>query len=401
MGTNAVGTRLRGRGMPAAGRKPVREIEFDLTPNGSEIKLKWRMDGYSPSFSKPIKLNADLLRNRSKVVRTTLKELNEYIRRNPDLKEERDPEWKQYCEAFGKIVDAGRSLRAALLQVQAGAGPLLEALAVAKADTAVDWVLKISCSDEDVTFPFGFVCDAGLDDVLPVRTEGYRPSRKDFEQFWLCRFKISMMVEGSGCTTDDLTIAPESLRALYALHRDEFEASVDYLGADRDNLRQFLKMRVGDHYDWNSAQRAWRSIDTGDSIVFVLAHSDGDYLELHKSRFDSLQFKDMLEKRGGTGATLLILNCCLSASGGAGASLLSAVARRGFCGLVGTEAEILNSKALLFGTRLLRELLEKAQPLGDAFDAVQSDEGLFPLNLFYTCYADRSFRLSAPMRFDA
>jgi hypothetical protein len=377
-----------------------KEIEFIVTPNDKDVKLQWRADN-SP-LSKPIKINAELLERRSTGLRKALAALNEYVRRNPALDEARDPEWKAYRLALQEIASSGKALRAALLREDAGAGPLAEALAAAPIGTA----LKVSCSDEDVTFPFGFVCEPDADTAdLPVLQPDdkrkYRPSLKDFERFWLFRFRISMLVQGSGCVAGALTVNPDSLRALYALHRTEFEASVDDLGLDCNNLRQFLKLRVGDHYDWNSAQRAWRSMDTSDSIVFVLAHSDGDILRLQDSQMESLQFKDMLEKRSGRGATLLILNCCLSATGAGGASLLSSVARQGFCGLVGTEAEILNSKALLFGTRLLERLLKNGEPLGDALDALQSDDGLFPLNLFYTCYADRSFKLQQPMKFDA
>ena len=380
----------------------TKEIEFFLTPNGSEIKLQWRADGYGSSFSKPIRISADLLRRRSADVRDALTAMNEYVRRNPHVSEERDQGWATYRSRLADIVDAGRALRAALLRSEPGAKPLEDALA----DIGPGAVMKISCSDEEVTFPFGFIYEDGEDlgeaaASQPGLAMTYRPSHADFARFWVSRYRISMLVEGSGCATDDLTINPDTLRALYALHKAELEASVPDLGSDCDTLKQLLKLKVGDHYDWNSAQRAWRSIDTSNSIVFVLAHSDGDYLKLQDSKLESLQFRDMLEKRNAAGATLLILNCCLSATGAVGASLLSAVARRGFCGLVGTEAEILNSAALRFGTLLLKRLLKNGEPLGQAFDAVQQDASLFPLNLFYTCYADRAFRLREPMRFDA
>jgi hypothetical protein len=106
----------------------------------------------------------------------------------------------------------------------------------------------------------------------------------------------------------------------------------------------------------------------------------------------------MLHKdRDSKHTVLLILNCCLSVTGGEGGSLLSAAARKGFCGLVGTEAEILNTYALRCGTRLMWELCANGLPLGEALDAMQSAEDLFPLNLFYTCYAQRDFQLLRPI----
>jgi hypothetical protein len=35
--------------------------------------------------------------------------------------------------------------------------------------------------------------------------------------------------------------------------------------------------------------------------------------------------------------------------------------------------------------------------LGAAFERMQRAEDLFPLNLFYTCYAGRHFRLERPL----
>jgi hypothetical protein len=64
---------------------------------------------------------------------------------------------------------------------------------------------------------------------------------------------------------------------------------------------------------------------------------------------------------------------------------------------VGTEAEILNSYALRCGTRLMWELCFNGLPLGKAIDAMQSAADLFPLNLLYTCYAQRDFQLLKPM----
>ena len=43
------------------------------------------------------------------------------------------------------------------------------------------------------------------------------------------------------------------------------------------------------------------------------------------------------------------------------------------------------------------ELCFNGLPLGDALHLMQSDEKLFPLNLFYTCYAQRDFQLLRPI----
>jgi len=61
----------------------------------------------------------------------------------------------------------------------------------------------------------------------------------------------------------------------------------------------------------------------------VFAHSNGDYLYFSDPSVDCNTFRLQLHKdRSSSHPVLLILNCCLSVSGGEGGSLLSAAARR-------------------------------------------------------------------------
>lgn len=372
-------------------------IEINLSTNGDFTKLQW-WSNHAKGPSKMVGIRSDLLRRRGQEVRDALTSLNTYVLGNPNLREEQDTGWKSYCETLQKIKDAGRALRRALFQDERTKE--LEAL-LAKAEKGTG--LQINWNDDDVTLPFGFICDEDGpegDEDEPEEHEAKKPSLEDFAGFWLSRFTISYFVAGSGCAPDDLSVNPISLRTLYALHEVEYEAAAHYLGPDRDSLRQLLTVDVGLHHDWNKARKAWKRVHAPDGIVFVLAHSDGDHLQLAGSTLDCLRFGDMLRKNSETGAILLILSCCLSVRGAVGASLLSVVAQRGFCGLIGTEAEILNTVALRFGTRLLWRLCTQAETLGQAFDAVQRDPELFPLSLLYSCYADRSFKLSAPLTFE-
>jgi hypothetical protein len=364
------------------------ELELMLDPNGDEIKLMWCKD-HGP-FSKPLRLPSALLSKRSRDIRTALSELNAYVRANQDLVEEKDPGWKRYADVLKELQQQGRALYNTLfdegdLRSQA----LLHALQ--SLDPGSE--LRVHCSDEVVSLPLGFVFDGNM------RAVGERPSRADFAGFWLGRFNITMLVAGGGVAPGSLDIDPQSLKALYALHRTEVEDAAPHLGPDLARLKELTRLPVNDYYDWDSATQACAGICDTNSIVFVLAHSDGDWLELaDNEKIDCQGFARMLHKgRGDSRAVLLVLNCCLSATGGEGRSLLSAVAQPGFCGLIGTEAEVLNTYALRCGTRLMWELCFEGLTLGQAFEKMQQADDLFPLCLFYTCYAERSFRLQHPL----
>jgi hypothetical protein len=361
-------------------------VELDLTPNGDEIKVRWKISG--PQFSKTIRIPAPNLKKRSEEVRDELKALNTYVQEK-NLDQQRDPGWRSYSAVITRLQQAGQGLASALFPSN---NPVAQEKAAALRNLPAGTPMLVHCSDSEVSLPLGFLFRG---DIGAIRPPTGQPSLAHFADFWLSRFEITMLVDGSGCKR--FVVDPMNFKALYALHETELGNAAQWLGADRDKLSRLLTIPVKAHYDWQSAVQAWKTIRDDDNVVFVLAHSDGDWLHLSDiSRLDSNTLLDAFEKSDSK-ATLLILNCCLSASGGEGISLLSVIARPGFCGLVGTEAEILNTYALRCGTRLMWELCAKGSTLGEAFDAMQGDMSLFPLNLFYTCYADRRFRLDRPL----
>ncbi len=363
------------------------KLEITLDPNGEHIKLKWSKD--DEPLSKPVRLKVERLRKRSREVREALNELNNYVCGNQQLEEEKDPGWRRYGEVIKKLRRCGQALRNALLnEDDARSEEFLQAVESLGAGAEI----RVNCSDDEVSLPLRFVYDGEVE--APIG----KPSRTDFAEFWLHRFKITMLVEGSGCGLERRSIDPRSLKALYALHRAEVENALPYLGVDTLKLKQLTLLPVRQYYNWDTAKRAYATIRNADNIIFVFAHSDGDSLSFGDSSVDCNTFSLNLHKdRDQSHPILLILNCCLSISGAEGGSLLSAAARKGFCGLVGTEAEILNTYALRCGTRLMWELCFKGRSLGEALDAMQSADDLFPLNLLYTCYAQRDFQLLGPI----
>lgn len=364
-------------------------MELFLDPNGDHIKLSWRSD--EGRRSKPILLATSLLLDRGRKVRDELNELNEYVTET-GLNEENDRGWTRYQQILGHLKEYGRYLFKAIFQFDdPRAQGLLNTLNALPPGTE----LKIHCSDDQVTLPLGFVYGENV--AVPNPTSAVRPSRQDLDGFWLNRFKITMVIDGDACGS--LIIDPASFRSLYALHKTELADAAIYMGVDRERLDLLLRtidFREG-YFDWPNAERACEKVAGWNGVVFVFAHSNGDVLELETTKIDSRLFAEMLHhNRSEAQTALIVLNCCLSATGGDNCSLLGSVAQQGFCGLIGTEAKISNTHAIRCGTRIMWGLCAHGLALGEAFDRMQNDADLFPLNLFYTCYADRRFRLAAP-----
>lgn len=372
-------------------------VEIFLSPNGTEIKVSWRSSHFRSALSKPYSVNADSLQARCQAVRSELTALNNYVRGNPDFDVNRDTKWEKYSDIMWKLRDAGNLLRSAL--IDAGKPEdVAEAFDMRLRSLEKNTEVTVHCSDQGVTIPAGFICDD------PLFMLAGRPSRKDFDGFWINRLKLSMRLSGTDCATSE-AIDQSAFRAIYALNRNEMEPVLAELMASNreEELLQFASLTTinqRDHYQWEDVRSECLKITDAHAIFFVFAHCNGLSLQLgDKDTIAWSKFRNMLRKRAINRSGLVIFNCCTSAIGDEGGSLLSTVTQPGFCGMIGTEAEIYNTSALRCGIRLMWNLCYGAQSLGDAFTSMQDSADLFPLNLFYTCYAARDFRLSSPIIF--
>jgi hypothetical protein len=380
-------------------------VELYISPNGKDVVLWWQEQPGTPA-SRTWHVPQASVATRSRDVRQVLKELNDYLRTNPRLHEERDPSWEKYLAIVNELKERGRSLHRVLFQYPERPPPAHE-LEMAIENLGRDDELIVHCPDDAVTFPLGFVCaplpddadDAGGAAEAPALT---RPDRADFDGCWVNRFDITMLLNGAGC---GLHIERESLRTVYALDAVAIERAIEELAAAslENEIECFLTLsalEIGKRNQWALVRKACAQLADFNGVIFVLAHTqDGDlYLADTDARIDCLDFADLIRQRlRYDRSKLLILNCCASAVGAEGNSLLGAVADKGFCGLIGTEAEILNTGALRCGSRLLWEIYFNGKSLGAAFRAMQDAADLFPLNLFYTCYAQRGFHLDRPL----
>jgi hypothetical protein len=105
-----------------------------------------------------------------------------------------------------------------------------------------------------------------------------------------------MLVEGSGACPERRSVDPLSLKTLYALHRTEVENAFSYLGSDAAKLKQLTLPPVKDYHNWNTPKRAYADISNAENIVFVFAHSSGDYLYFSDSSVDCNTFRLHLHK---------------------------------------------------------------------------------------------------------
>jgi hypothetical protein len=279
------------------------------------------------------------------------------------------------------------------------------------ADPAHIISLHVIIYDETALFPWGFIY-SGNPETPP---KPLARSIADLSDFWLAKFRLITRVPGGRRPPNPRK--PTS-RTVYALHEEMFSRARRYLEQNQKiacDLEELLSNEPAPATSWPECEKAWKRIkEEHDSVLYLFGHSDGQRIllrdgigdgdpdfELPVSGFERSFHKD----RETRSASIVVLNGCRTAapntlSGGVpfSANFLRLTRLPGFHGFIATEAEVPSVFASRYGLAFLRRLCRGGQSVGETFDALRQDGELFPLNLLYTCFADRDFRLSEEHR---
>ena len=361
----------------------ISSIELNLSPNDNIVNASWRVNDRPAGKTL---INAADLTQCGDQIRRTLGDLNEYVRDNPPLSSEFDKDFDRYNRILKALRTHGADLHRLLLDMPC---PLEQFICVMERRLP----LTVFVEDQNVTIPIGFAFDGR------EREPTTKPSISDFDGFWLSKFMITIWVTSLTSSLDPIVVPVSNFRALFAVDPSEYQDAVEALGERSSELPSVFGIDVGIRETWEDASDAWREMMKFDSVLFFLAHSDGNNIRLAGEEKASFSIKNTFSKNNTQTTTLVVVNACMSLAGNrkGGSSILSIAAREGFAGLVGTEAEILNTHALLCGSYLMHGLCFENLMLGEVFERMRAHPKLFPLNLFYSCYGDRSFRLDTPL----
>lgn len=264
--------------------------------------------------------------------------------------------------------------------------------------------IRIILCNGSVHLPWGFVCVSDE----PRASTPLVCNIADFADFWIGCFRLATNYQGSSRLPAD---SREQSECVYALHEDLFTGARNELmnwhpegAAMFDRLLNNARCKES---DWIKIKKYWRHMPcSSDNVLYVFGHSDGEKIIL---KDDSDSDSDVLpacsfcnafkNSAAGRSASIVIFNGCRTAAPSPTQpwppSFLKSTRMPGFFGFVGTETQIPNDLACLFGAHLLTRLHIPGQTLGEAFDALLAEKDTFPLSLVYSCFANREFRLSA------
>jgi hypothetical protein len=362
---------------------------------GDEFKLVW---SDHCSDLQPYRVSGTRVTKASEKVREVLNSLSEHYRKCEITKTKPD-----YSPYYSDLARAGVHLAEALFNRTSGdQGSADEARSlISSINQQVPLTVVISGTPLHV--PWAFVFRGDLDSLQPISG-----TLDDFRDFWTNIFDINI----SYSRTNFLKSIQGERRApfiLHALHEKRFnDAKALLTEPERTVVDQLLSFRVGNATDWDSCRRKWRSSEDADSIIYIFGHSDGQNIFLSEETddpkyiLDANAFSDTFRKRSGARSnTICFINGCRTGAGLLGSSFLSVTASQGFFGFIGSEAELSNVFAARYGADFMQKMCVDGLSVQEAFAAMRVRGDLFPLNLLYSCYAQRDFKLAAPLTGEA
>ncbi|MGO7371731.1 hypothetical protein AB9E19_13220 [Rhizobium leguminosarum] len=246
-------------------------------------------------------------------------------------------------------------------------------------------------SDVAVTVPWGFVA------LNPTDFEP-NPTIANLSSFLLSK-NLSVRYK----QTDMLIPAERPRNNFKALLALNMKLLTPVLDNSKKALLTAIKP-VGAVANWNEWEEQLDNMASGDGLIYVYGHSDGEVIVLGENLNDDLslykmtlsELKARLSKCSrNRSATFFIFNGCYTGTGFRDNSLLAVTSRLGLFGFIGTEAEVTNEFAAEYGHQLLELLWASNFSVGEAFNKLQRE--LFPESLLYTCFADRAFRIEKPI----
>lgn len=268
--------------------------------------------------------------------------------------------------------------------------------------------LRITVADSALQIPWGFVFLGELPSFKARLTADL--SLASLFGLWAASFEITARYSvGSVGRLPAMPRTEPAFCPLFILHEDLFSKAAAHSG-HIEELNWFKTLR--DHgrvvVDWESCEEQWSAIAQNDSLVYIYGHSDGKAIYLQDNPNDQSKyvlrsgaFGSVFERSDKRPVSICILNGCRTLApsdttdvGRFDQSFLLGTHRNGFCGFIGTEAEVANDVAMKYGLSLLRRVCIDGESVGEAFDALQTDQTLFPMNLYYSCYANREFRVA-------
>ena len=360
------------------------DITLDVKENDKNLKVNWR----SPSAgSAAYKINANNLINRSAEVRICLQNLIAAAMKN---RTEHRP--LTLGLELKELAKAGSKLRNEIFTP-------LESEDQLEAEDANRWLGSLSdvvlhvTVDREIYIPWGLAFEG---DPQKLSGDPEDISIDKFSDFWCLKYQLSTLYNR---IRDSVVRNPRTAgqaQIVKLTNQDAWARAIRQVSPLEQQLAaaMFTANDICSSSDFENIWKIQKKSHETD-LLYFFGHANGTALAFEKGDLLTMDdFPRILMRTPPTEqpACLVFLNGCHTAIGDRnGGGFLQATSYRGFCGFIGTEAEVPDVFALRFANAFLSQLLYTGSRAVDVMNNIRRD--YWPLSLAYnlSCHPDFHF----------
>jgi hypothetical protein len=359
------------------------DIILDIRGNNDLLKVEWRAPAASVAA---YQINTDRLVTRAATVRMRLQDLiaaamtcsTAHRALNVGLE-------------MKALAVAGRELRDAIFFAEPGSNDFDDEVADEWFRSLDEAVLHVTI-DRKIYIPWGLVYEG---DPEVLSDDAADTSIEKFGAFWCHKYQVSTLYNRIRHTVVQKPRMATEARIMKLVNQSAWAKA--HLGLSHLEQQFIANMfRATDISSSAAFKKAWRTekgcLDT--DLLYFFGHASGTALAFGKGDVLTMQDFPVILRRSPPAAhpaCLVFLNGCHTAIGSSNeGGFLEATAHPGFCGFVGTEAEVPDIFALRLANAFIGELLYIGSTAINAMKKVRRD--YWPLSLAYSLSCHPDFR---------
>jgi len=256
-------------------------------------------------------------------------------------------------------------------------------------------------ADDRTYIPWGLIYDG---DPSQLSGEADDVDISHYGDFWCLKYLVSPYYHGMNVWGISNPKPVNLYRLISAVNKGVFTAAEQGLTPTEKDVLNWLRNQFSSTKAFNIFSKGellneWKKDKSDVDMLYFYCHADGTSIAFSDS--DKLTMHDIKHNlsrdvRGDEPLSpcLIFLNGCSTASGDPCGGFLEATCRDGFCGFIGTEAEVPDLFALRFGLAFLYRFLLECKPVDRTMDSLRRDH--WPLSLLYSTYCYPNLRVSQP-----
>lgn len=350
-------------------------VVLQITPDANKLKLTWGKNGL---WFNPYSVDRDMINDCAEKIR---QQLDQLVRRA--LENDRPGESPACGDILKEIAARGANLRKSLFTSEERTdepGMIEEWLRTLARPFAIRVVVE-----PRIHIPWGLIYDGE-----PNKLDGSAKNidMTTYQDFWNIKYNLSCVYHRilPGRDQDQAPIDPDSYRVLPVLNKVAFAKAISQLTeAEQVAFSDFFNKLAPCIHTKQDLLAQWETVRNNLGMLFFYCHANQTRLALGQDELDIYDFKRDLKldnRQMNQPPSFVFLNGCRTAVGDPKGGFLEATGRTGYCGFIGTEAEIPDLFALRFSTAFMYYFFYEGLSILDTMRRLRHQH--WPISMLYS-----------------